>query len=153
MKVRDKILFTILILMDHLLGTDLTEKELSRREAKLAHYQARMRELEKQLTQLEGQLGTLSLRMCLLYLRERSLVAPERWLSFDPRNPEEDKGLDLVIEHLVKPHLATVEMDKVEEGHYIYHLRPHWAAIRTLFAEQQVDLEPGMAGWLSGLEP
>ncbi len=153
MKVRDKILFTVLILMDHLLGTDLTEKELSRREAKLARYRARMMELEKQLAQLEGQLGVLSLRLCLLYLRERSLLAPERWLSFDPRDPEENKGLDLVIEHLVKPHLATVEMDKVEEGHYIYHLRPRWAAIRALFAEHQMDLEPGIERWLSGLEP
>lgn len=153
MKARDKILFTALILVDHLLGTNLAEKELSRREAKVARYRARMTELEKQLTRLEGLLRALNLRLCLLYLRERSLLSPERWLSFDPSDPEEDKGLDLIIEHLVKPRLATVEMDEVEEGHYVYHLQPDWAAIRLLLAEQQTDLEPDMKGWLSELEP
>ena len=153
MKARDKILFTALILVDHLLGTHLVEKELSRREAKVARYRARMTELEKQLTRLEGLLGAINLRLCLLYLRERSLLSPERWLSFDPNNPEEDKGLDLLMEHLVKPRLATIEMDEVEEGHYVYHLQPDWAAIRAFFAEQQADLEPDMEGWLLGLEP
>ncbi|HID61853.1 MAG TPA: hypothetical protein EYP49_03785 [Anaerolineae bacterium] len=153
MKVRDKILFIALILVDHLLGTNLVEKELARREAKVARYRARMTELERQLTRLEGLLEAINLRLCLLYLRERSLLSPEQWLSFDPNDPEEDRGLDLLIEHLVKPRLATVEMDKVEEGHYVYHLQPDWAAIRAFFAEQQADLEPGMEGWLSELEP
>ena len=153
MKARDKILFTALILVDHLLGTSLVEKELSRREAKVARYRTRMTELEKQLTRLEGLLGAINLRLCLLYLRERGLLSPERWLSFDPNDPEEEKGLEMLIEHLVKPRLATIEMDEVEEGHYVYHLQPDWAAIRAFFAEQQADLEPDMKGWLSGLEP
>ena len=153
MKTRDKILFTAFILVDHLLGTKLAEKELARREAKVARYKARMTDLEEQLTKLEGLLGAINLRLCLLYLRERSLLSPERWLSFDSNDPEEDRGLGLVIEHLVKPRLATVETDQVEEGHYIYHLQPDWAAIRAFFAEQQADLEPDMRGWLSELEP
>lgn len=153
MKARDKILFTALILVDHLLGTSLVEKELSRREAKVARYRTRMTELEKQLTRLEGLLGAINLRLCLLYLRERGLLSPERWLSFDPDDPEEEKGLEMLIEHLVKPRLATIEMDEVEEGHYVYHLQPDWAALRAFFAEQQADLEPDMEGWLSGLEP
>ncbi len=153
MKTKDRILFTALILVDHLLGTNLVEKELARREAKVARYKAQMTELEKQLTRLEGLLGAINLRLCLLYLRERSLLSPERWLSFDSNDPEEDRGLGLVIEHLVKPRLATIEMDKVEEGHYVYHLQPDWAAIRAFFAEQQADLEPDMKGWLSELEP
>ncbi|MDH4136029.1 MAG: hypothetical protein OEW09_04835 [Anaerolineae bacterium] len=153
MKTRDRILFTALILVDHLLGTHLVQKELARREAKVARYRTQMTELEKQLTRLEGLLGAINLRLCLLYLRERSLLSPERWLSFDSNDPEEDRGLGLVIEHLVKPRLATVETDQVEEGHYIYHLQPDWAAIRAFFAEQQTDLEPDMRGWLSELEP
>ncbi len=153
MRARDKILFTTLILVDHLLGTNLVEKELARREAKVARYRARMTELEKQLIRLEGLLEAINLRLCLLYLRERSLLSPERWLSFDPNDPDEDKGLDLLIEHLVKPRLATIEMDKVEEGHYVYHLQPNWAAIRAFFAEQQAELESSMEGWLSRLEP
>jgi hypothetical protein len=152
-KARDRILFTALILVDHLLGTRLAEKELARREAKVTRYKAQMTELEKQLTRLEGLLGAINLRLCLLYLRERNLLSPERWLSFDPNKPEEDKGLDLLIEHLVKPGLATVETDKVEESHYIYHLQPDWAAIRAFFTEQQADLGPSVEGWLSGLEP
>jgi len=152
-KARDKVLFTALVLMDHLLGTHLAEKELARREAKVARHRAQMTELEKQLARLEGLLGAINLRLCLLYLRERSLLSPERWLSFDPNDPEEERGLDLLIEHLVKSRLATIEMDKVEEGHYLYHLQPDWAAIRDFFAEQQADLEPDMKGWLSELEP
>jgi hypothetical protein len=150
-KTRDRILFTALVLVDHLFGTNLAEKELSRREAKVARYRTRMMELEKQLSRLEGLLGTINLRLCLLYLRERNLFSPEQWLSFDPNDPEEDRGLDLVIEHLVKPRLATIAMDQVEEGYYVYHLHPDWAAIRALCAEQQADLEPDMVGWLSGL--
>ena len=153
MKTKDRILFTALILVDHLLGTNLVEKELSRREAKVARYRARMTELEKQLTRLEGLLGAINLRLCLLYLRERSLLSPERWLSFDPNDPEEDRGLDLLIEHLVKPRLATIEMDKVEEDHYLYHLQPDWAAICAFFVEQQADLEPDIEGWLLELKP
>jgi len=153
MKTRDRILFTALILVDHLLGTKLAEKELARREAKVARYRAQMTELERQLIKLEGLLGAINLRLCLLYLRERSLLSPERWLCFDPNDPEEDRGLDLVIEHLVKPRLATIEMDRVEEGQYVYHLQPDWAAIRAFFAEQKADLEPDMKGWLSGLGP
>ena len=153
MKTRDKILFTALILVDHLLGTNLAKKELSRREANVARYRAQMTELEKQLTRLEGLLGAINLRLCLLYLQKRSLLLPERWLSFDANDPEEDTGLNLLIEHLVKPRLATIEMDKVEEGHYLYHLQPDWAAIRAFFAEQQADLEPDMKRWLLELQP
>jgi hypothetical protein len=153
MKARDRILFTALVLVDRLLGTHLVEKELSRREAKVARYRARMMELEEQLTKLEDLLEAINLRLGLLYLRERSLLSPERWLSFDPNDPEEDRGLDLLVEHLVKPHLATIETDQVEEGHYVYHLQPDWVAIRAFFAEQQADLEPEIEGWLSELEP
>ena len=153
MRARDKILFTALVLVDHLLGTHLVERELARREAKVARYRAHMMELERELTKLEDLLGAINLRLCLLYLRERSLLSPERWLSFDPNNPEEDRGLELIIEHLVKPRLATIEMDKVEEGHYVYQLQPDWAAIRAFFAEQQADLELDIEGWLSELEP
>jgi hypothetical protein len=142
-----------LVLVDHLLGTNLAGKELSRREAKVARYRAQMVNLERQLTSLEGMLEAINLRLCLLYLQERSLLSPARWLSFDPNDPEEDRGLGLLIERLVKPRLATIEMDKVEEGHYVYHLQPDWAAIRALLAEQQADLEPEMQRWLSGLEP
>lgn len=153
MKTGDKILFAALVLIDHMLGTNLAGKELSRREAKVARYRARMTELEKELVRLEGLLGAINLRLCLLYLRERNLLSPERWLSFNSNDPEQVKGLDLVIEHLVKPRLATIEVDQVEEGHYVYHLQPDWAAIRALFADQQADLEPDMKGWLSELEP
>jgi hypothetical protein len=152
-RTRDRILFTALILVDHLLGTNLAKKELSRREANVARYRAQMTDLEKQLIRLEGLLEAINLRLCLLYLQERSLLLPQRWLSFDANDPEEDKGLNLLIEHLVKPRLATIEMDKVEEGHYLYHVQPDWAAIRAFFAEQQADLEPDMKRWLLELQP
>ena len=153
MRTRDRILFMALILVDRLLGTRLAKKELDRRQARVVCYRVRMTELEKQFARLEDLLRAINLQLCLLYLRERNLLSPERWLSFDPNDPIEERGLDLVIEQLVKPRLATVEMDKVGEGQYVYHLQPDWAAIRILFAEQQADPEPDMEGWLSELEP
>lgn len=149
MRLSNRLLFTALLIIDRVLGTHLAEKELSRREAKVAQYKQRMNELEEQLKRLEELLESLNLRLCLLYLQERSLIWPDRWLRFDPADPGEERGLDLLIEHLVKPRLATVDTETAVQGHYVYHIQPHWEVIREFFVQHQADLEPGLSGWLA----
>ena len=152
MKTRDKIFFLILILLDRLLGTDLVEKELARRKAKVARYEAQLTALEERLATLESRLETIQLRLCLLYLRERSLRHPESWLRFDPADPVENEGIDWLIDHLVKPRLAALQEEQVIHNHYIYHLRPDWEAIRRLLAREGVALDPSLAAWLESLK-
>ncbi len=148
MSLSDRILFILLLTIDRLFGTSLTEQEVNRRRAKLAAFKARLEIIEEQLTRLEDTLETLNLRLCLLYLWERNLTWADRWLRFDPADPHDDKELDLLIQHLVKPRLAAIDEEKVTEEHYVYHLAPDWAAIRALITSQQVKLEADMRLWL-----
>jgi hypothetical protein len=97
-------------------------------------------------------LEAANLQLCLLYLRQRNLLSPQRWLHFDPVNPQEDQGLDLLINHLVKPRLAAIEMQEVESNHYIYRLKPDWAAIGDFLAQREADLQPEIANWLKTLK-
>ncbi|MBC8265281.1 MAG: hypothetical protein H8E47_14305, partial [Anaerolineales bacterium] len=90
-----------------------------------------------------------NLQLCLLYLRQRELLLPHRWLHFDSANPQEDQGLDLLINHLVKSRLAAIEMQEVEKNHYIYKLNPNWTAIGDYLAQHEADLQPEIAGWLA----
>ncbi len=151
MSPSDRILFLLLIIIDRLLGTSFTEREVNRRRAKLAEYKARLEVVEEQLTRLENTLETLNLRLCLLYLWERNLTWPNRWLRFDPADSQDDKELDLLIHYLVKPRLATIDEEEVTEDHYVYHIKPDWTAIRALLASQQVKLETDMGLWLDSL--
>ncbi|MGQ9627348.1 MAG: hypothetical protein ACUVV0_10655 [Anaerolineae bacterium] len=148
MKTRDKIFFLFLILLDRIMGTDLVEKELTRRREKVARYEAQLAALEERLTELEGKLETIQLRLCLLYLRERSIQSPESWLRFDPKDPVENEGVDWLIEHMVKPRLAAIEEEQVAQNHYVYHLKPDWEAIRCLLAREGIALDPSLEGWL-----
>jgi len=153
MKISDKILLVSLIIIDHLFATNLVEREIARRKAKVARYEARLAQITKQLVELEGLLEAANVQLCLLYLRQRELLSPHRWLHFDTGNPQEDKGLDLLIDHLVKPRLAAIEVQEassrgVEKDHYVYQLDPDWAAISAFLSEWQADLQPEIADWL-----
>ncbi len=149
MRLSNRVLFTVLLIVDRVLGTRLVEKELARREAKMMQYRQQVGELEEHLERLEGLLESINVRLCLLYLRERSLMWPNRWLRFDPADPGEERGLDLLIEHMVKPRLATIDTETVAQGHYVYHIQPRWEAIRAFLAQYQAELEPTLSGWLT----
>ena len=110
MRTGDKILLAGLGIIDRLFATNLLEREVARRKAKVARSEARLAEISEQLVKLEGLLEAANLQLCLLYLRQRELLSPHRWLHFDTANPQEDQGLDLLINHLVKPRLAAIEM-------------------------------------------
>ena len=148
MRIADKIWFASLMLIDRLFATSLLERELARRKARLEHYEARLAQMREQLVKLEELFEAANLQLCLLYLQQRQLLWSHRWLQFDPADPHEDQGLDLLIEHLVRPRLAAIEVQKVEENRYLYKLEPDWNAIDDFFARRGFDLQPEIADWL-----
>jgi len=152
MRTSDKILLAGLGIIDRLFATDLLEREVARRKARVARSEARLAELSEQLLKLGELLEAANLQLCLLYLRQRELLSPQRWLHFDPANPQEDQGLDLVINHLVKPRLAAIEVQEIEKKHYVYKLKPDWAAVGDFLAQREADLQPEIAGWLKTLK-
>ncbi len=169
MRIGDKILLAGLGILDRLFATNLLEREVARRKAKVARSEARLAEISQQLAKLEGILEAANLQLCLLYLRQRELLLPYRWLYFDAANPQEDQGLDVLIEHLVKPRLAAIEVQEassrglrraqsrrsargVEKNHYIYRIEPDWAAIGDLLTQREADLQPEIADWLKMLK-
>jgi len=161
MRTGDKILLAGLGVIDHLFATDFLEREVTRRKAKVARSEARLAEISEQLVKLGGLLEAANLQLCLLYLRQRELLSPHRWLHFDPANPQEDQGLDLLINHLVKPRLAAIEIQEAssrgsarggEKNHYTYRLDPDWMAIGAFLAQREADLQPDIADWLETLK-
>jgi hypothetical protein len=152
MRTGDKILLAGLGIIDRLFATDLLEREVARRKAKIARSEARLAEISEQLVKLEGLLEAANLQLCLLYLRQRELLSPQRWLHFDTANPQEDQGLDLLIHHLVKPRLAAIAVREAERNHYVYKLAPDWTAIGDFLAQREADLQPEIANWLETLK-
>ena len=57
-----------------------------------------------------------------------------------------------MINHLVKPRLAAIEIQEVEKNHYIYKLEPDWAAIGDYLTQHEADLQPEIADWLKTLQ-
>jgi len=151
MRIADKIWFVGLMVIDRLFATNLVEREIARRKARVAYYEARLAEMGEQLVRLEEMLEAANLQLCLLYLQQRELLWPHRWLQFDPADTREDQGLDLLIEHLVKPRLAAVEVQEVGKNHYLYKLEPDWEAIGDFLAQRDFELQPEIADWLEGL--
>jgi hypothetical protein len=152
MKTGDKMLLAGLGIVDRLFATNLLEREVTRRKARVARSEARLAEINEQLLKLGRLLEVANLQLCLLYLRQRNLLSPQRWLHFDPVNPQEDQGLDLLINHLVKPRLAAVEVQEGKKNHYVYKLAPDWAAIGDFLAQREADMQPEIADWLKMLE-
>jgi len=152
MNAGDKIRLMGLGIIDRLFATNFLERAVARRKAKVARHEARLAEISEQLVRLGGLLEAANLQLCLLYLRQRNLLSPHRWLHFDPANPQEDQGLDLLINHLVKPRLAAIEMQEVEKNRYLYRLEPDWAAIGDFLAQRKADLQPEIANWLKTLK-
>lgn len=149
MKGWTRLWMTGLLLLDRLLGTDLTERELARREAKVAAQEARLIAIRQRMAELDELLAITELELCLLYLRQRHLLRRDTWLRFAPAEAEaEEKGLDLVIEQLVKRGLASVRTEPLGEEAYIYHLRPDWTAIASRLAVYHEALDAEVTTWV-----
>jgi len=147
MRFRDRILFLGLSIVDRLFGTRWVQRELERRRQRLAEYQARMANIQQEIDQLQVRLEGLHLQLCLLYLRHRHMTGLEGWLRFESGGSDEP-GLDILIEHLVKPRLAAIEVQETAPGHHVYHLRPDWKAIATAVGDALKMLEPETLTWL-----
>lgn len=147
MRFRDRILFLGFAAADRLFGTRLVQRELDRRRERLAEYQARMANMQQEIDFLGERLEGLHLQLCLLYLRHRHMADVEDWLCFESGGSDEP-GLDLLIEHLVKPRLAAIEMQETMPGHHVYHLRPDWEAIAAAMGDALETLEPETLAWL-----
>lgn len=146
MTLRDRLLFGLLLAIDRLLGSRLAQRELARRHARLAEYQRRMDGIQEEVGRLEVRLNALHVQLCLLYLRQRHLLRQERWLCFESGGDDEP-GLDLLIEHLVKPRLAAIEMQETAPGQQGYRLHPDWQAIAAAIGDAPM-LEPETVTWL-----
>ena len=136
MRGRDRLVFGFLALLDRLLDGDLTERELSRREARVAQHEARLEALEERLAEMEERLNRArlvveaeDLWLCFAYARQRLVSDPRGELRLDASDPMEDKAADFLIEHMVKPGFATVRVGEKPEGQYIYHIKPTWEKI------------------------
>lgn len=147
MRFRDRILFLGLSIVDRLFGSRWVRRELERRRQRLAEYQARMANIQQGIDHLQVRLEGLHLQLCLLYLRHRHMTGLEDWLRFESGGSDEP-GLDILIEHLVKPRLAAIEVQETAPGHHVYHLRPDWKAIATAVGDALKMLEPETLTWL-----
>jgi len=147
MRWRDRLLFTTFLIVDKLFGTHLVQKEINRRQAVVAEYQRRTKDIQQEIGNLETHLTKLHLQLCLLYLHQRHITNLKNWLRFESGNTDE-AGLDLLIEHLVKPRLAAVEVHETAPGHHVYHLRPDWGAIAAAIGNAAETLEPETMAWL-----
>jgi hypothetical protein len=147
MRLRDRLLFAVLLVVDKLFGTQLAQQEVNRRQAIVAGYQRQAAGLQQEIEHLDAELTALHLRFCLLYLRQRHMADLENWLRFESGNSDE-AGLDLLIKHLVRPRLAAIETHETTPGHHVYHLRPDWRAIAAAIGDTVETLEPETIAWL-----
>jgi len=147
MRFRDRILFTILVIADKLFDTNLMQREVQRRQKLLADYRKQARNIHQEVSNLENQLEDLHLQLCLLYLRQRHVTDPQDWLYFETGDSNE-AGLDLLIEHLVKPRLAAIKVREISPGHHAYHLHPDWKSIADVIGDINNILEPETLSWL-----
>lgn len=147
MKFRDRVLFLGLAVVDRLFGTRWVQAELERRRNRLAEHRARVANIEQEIDHLQVQLEGLHLQLCLLYLRHRYMADLENWLRFESGGSDE-AGLNLLIDHLVKPRLAAIEMHETAPDHHVYHLHPDWRAIAAAIGDAAKMLEPETLAWL-----
>jgi len=141
------VLFLGLAIVDRLFGTRWVQRELDRRRSRLTEYQAQVSRIQHEVDRLAGRLEGLHVQLCLLYLRRRHMTDLDNWLRFESGGSDEP-GLDLLIEHLVKPRLAAIEMREAASGHHVYHLFPNWTAIVTAIGDALDTLEPETLAWL-----
>jgi hypothetical protein len=132
-----------LLLIDRVFGTRLALKEVERRRRLLDAANTQLAEIQAELKRLDELVGRANVELCLFYLRRRQLFIPERWAFFQATDEDEEQILEMLIEHLVRPRLAAVEVREDEVG-YTYRLIPDWATIRATLE----NLDPDLAAWL-----
>jgi hypothetical protein len=117
-------------MIDRLLGTHLVERELARRQLKIERLVARIEAVNRDLDVLAEDLVFYQLVLCLIELKARSERDDlDDWLRFASQDDADEPLLDSAIECLVKPRLASIDVEPSGLDNYIYCLHPDWAAI------------------------
>jgi hypothetical protein len=97
-----------LIVTDRLLGTHLVERRMAHLRHWIEEYEAHITVIQKQQEDLKRLLHVTQVGLCVLYLYQRRLLQPEDWLRFAPaKSADEEEGLDMLIEQLVKHDLEA----------------------------------------------
>ena len=136
-------------LVDRLLRVDWGERALGRMsrkwESQLEELDATLVQLEQEREQLQAQSEALAIHAAAVYLAGRNLT--EDKLHFDPEISHDDEILDATIDLLVKQRLASIETEKVDEGHFVYTLEPDWDAILGRLQAAADQANPEVAEW------
>ena len=125
----------VLLIIDKMLGTHLLDRELARYQVRIDALVKRVDAVSQEIDTLAEALAAYRLTLCLIELQIRSERADlDDWPCFAPGADGrlEDEGLlDSVIDCLVKPRLATVDVEPMDEGRYLYRVHPNWSTIQT----------------------
>ena len=137
----------LLLLVDRVLGTELVQWELARRQRDVERLKGDIESINQELAALADELALYRLLFCLVALMARQQrMGPEAWRRFAPHRDGEEALLDSVIENLVKPRLATVDVEADGDQGYVYLLIPDWKAIRARLRDAPVA--PELQAWL-----
>ncbi|RLC68736.1 MAG: hypothetical protein DRI52_09585, partial [Chloroflexi bacterium] len=112
MRIGGRLWLAGLLLIDRMFGTRLAINEVARRRQRLATAKAQLADIQAELKRLSELVEQANVELCLFYLRRRQLLIPEQWLFFQTTDEDEERALEMLIAHLVKSHLATVEIQE-----------------------------------------
>ena len=112
----------------------------------MAQLDAELAALEKERQAVQQQAEGLALYTAVTYLAGRRLTRGE--LCFDSADPGDEEVLQANIDLLVKERLASIDVQEIEPGHYLYRLEPDWAEIQARLEEAAIHAGPEAAGWL-----
>lgn len=145
-----RLLSISLAVMDRALGVRWGERLLAllaaRWQARLAQIDADLAALEEERAMVRLQAEGLALYTAITYLASRQLARGE--LCFDSAAPQDEQVLEANIDLLVKERLASVDVQEIEPGHYLYRLEPDWAEIQARLEEAARHAKPETADWL-----
>jgi hypothetical protein len=128
-------------------GERLLAQMAKRWQENLDQLDETLAQLEKERAQVQMQAEAIAIHAAAIYLGGRSLTHAQGQLCFDPADPRDEEILDASIDLLVKERLAAIRTEEIEEGHYIYHLEPDWAAIRARLETAVEGTESDIAEW------
>jgi hypothetical protein len=141
----------LLAVVDWLIGTHLVGRVTDRWRRQIQAMQSEITSLQERLEDLGASRRALLRQLCLSYLQARQIRSPERWLHFDPRDPDEEAAIDVLTRALVAPHWARWRITPIAQtaDGYAYDLIPNWEALRQ-DALQQTGVYPSrLIEWLA----
>jgi hypothetical protein len=139
----------LLLIIDRLFNTDFAQQELDQRQVRLAQLDAQLTQINRQLKTLAQDSSAYQTALYLTLLKARS-ERPDvtDWLHFVPESDGEEQLLQGLIDYLVKPRLAAVDVISLEgqTNAYAYRLHPDWETIRAHLGPSVLTAE--LENWL-----